>query len=517
MRGAGPAGVSLAGRLAALLDDALAVYTGTRWTEPLRAARADLGSPLRVAFVGRVKSGKSTLLNAVLGHRVAATDTGECTRVPTWYAWGPAPRAWAVPWADAAAGEDAGHRELVVDQVPGGFAVRLGGLLAADLARIRVELPVPLLQRVTLVDTPGTSSLTVEAGARTERLLDDDGPAQGDDGPAPDAVVYLMRQVHAGDVTFLEAFRGRRGRHVAPVHAVGVLSRADEVGGGRADALALAAGLAAGYTEDPRLRPLVQSVVPVAGLLAEAAATLDDAEHADLVALAALPPPVTGALLLSVSRFVAPRLGCPVPPERRARLLDRLGVFGVRAALAAIRDGAGATRDGLAAALARASGLARLGDVLRYRFVERAEVLQAQSALRLVERAVAEDPRPGGRRLLAQAERIRLGVHDLAELRVLDDLRRGALNVPAQTRVRMERLLGAHGSGLADRLGAGADGLGATAEPPVPAPPPAAEVLAAEHRHWRAVAVDPLAAPELARAAAVLQRTCEGMLAELGR
>jgi len=34
---------------------------------------------------GRVKAGKSTLLNALVGEELAPTDAGECTRVVTWY------------------------------------------------------------------------------------------------------------------------------------------------------------------------------------------------------------------------------------------------------------------------------------------------------------------------------------------------------------------------------------------------------------------------------------------------
>ena len=51
-----------------------------------------LDGPLRVALVGRVKAGKSTLLNALAGERLAPTDAGECTRVVTEYRHGPVPR-----------------------------------------------------------------------------------------------------------------------------------------------------------------------------------------------------------------------------------------------------------------------------------------------------------------------------------------------------------------------------------------------------------------------------------------
>src|SRR5699024_11456367 len=47
-----------------------------------------LESPLQVAVAGRIKSGKSTLVNALIGRRVAPTDSGECTRLVTRFQYG---------------------------------------------------------------------------------------------------------------------------------------------------------------------------------------------------------------------------------------------------------------------------------------------------------------------------------------------------------------------------------------------------------------------------------------------
>jgi len=68
----------------------LVVNAQTVFVEPDNAAVLQgtldrLDGPLRVAIAGKVKAGKSTLLNALVGERLAPTDTGECTKVVTWY------------------------------------------------------------------------------------------------------------------------------------------------------------------------------------------------------------------------------------------------------------------------------------------------------------------------------------------------------------------------------------------------------------------------------------------------
>ncbi|HEX2298205.1 MAG TPA: dynamin family protein, partial [Pseudonocardiaceae bacterium] len=47
-----------------------------------------LAGPLQVALAGRISSGKSTLVNALIGRRVAPTGIGECTRLVTRFCYG---------------------------------------------------------------------------------------------------------------------------------------------------------------------------------------------------------------------------------------------------------------------------------------------------------------------------------------------------------------------------------------------------------------------------------------------
>jgi hypothetical protein len=81
----------LTARLAALCDD-IAAQVDPEVAGQVRHIGDRLGEPLRVAIAGRLKAGKSTLVNALIGRRVAPTAAGECTRVVTRFRYGTADR-----------------------------------------------------------------------------------------------------------------------------------------------------------------------------------------------------------------------------------------------------------------------------------------------------------------------------------------------------------------------------------------------------------------------------------------
>src|SRR5690606_15825912 len=77
---------TLLAQVRSLLTQATQVYQETpAAAERLNAVLSRLDEPLRVAIAGKVKAGKSTLLNALVGEELAPTDAGECTKIVTWY------------------------------------------------------------------------------------------------------------------------------------------------------------------------------------------------------------------------------------------------------------------------------------------------------------------------------------------------------------------------------------------------------------------------------------------------
>jgi len=455
-----------------------------RATHYLHGQLQRLDEPLRVAIAGKVKAGKSTLLNALVGEQVAPTDAGECTRVVTWYRDGPSPRILLQPRGGP-------PTPLPVRRRDGALTIDLGGVPAERVDRLTVDWPSQNLRLTTLIDTPGIASLTKENSRRTVAFLDpeDERPTEAD------AVIYLMRHLHAADAEFLESFRDRGVARAGAVHTIAVLSRADEIGGGRVDAMFSARGIAQRYRADPTMRGLCQNVVAVAGLIAETGRTLRQSEYAELVELAGVPKADLESQLRSVDRF----LRGPDPAGRR-KLLARFGIFGIRLGTSLVRQGA-TSPAALATELVGRSGLGELQRVLQTQFMQRRDLLKARSALLAVDSVLRVTGR--GEPLLQDIERILTGAHELAELRLLAALRAGLVELPRGAGTEAERLLGDAGAAPATRLGLAPETGGDELR---------REAFAALDR-WQRHAVNPMFGRTTADACRVVVRSCEGVLA----
>jgi hypothetical protein len=480
-------------RVGALLGRAYQEIADPGARDVLAAALARLDEPLRVAIAGKVKAGKSTLLNALVGEELAPTDAGECTRIVTWYRDGPGYKVM-LHLADGAA------EQRPFNRVGGAIQVDLGHP-AEKVDHLAVEVPSRRLREHTLIDTPGIASLSTDVSLRTTAFLE----ADGERAAQADAVVYLLRHMHGSDLRFLEAFHGDDLARGSPINAVGVLSRADEIGGCRIGAMETAGQVAARYQADERMRRLCPIVVPVAGLLGAAGATLREDEFRPLSLIAEAPVDDVLALLLTADRFVAPTAPVTVDQATRRRLLARLGLFGVRLGVHLLREKSVATAEDLAREVSARSGLDRLREVLAAQVTGRSRVLKARSALAALDGVLRAHPYPGAADLDRQIEEIRAGTHEFVEVRLLHLVRSGRLPGRPEQLAEMERLLGGDGADPCARLGLAA---GAVPERLAAA---AAEALS----RWQRLAEHPLTARDLRTAARATARSCEGILAAL--
>ncbi|TDV56157.1 dynamin family protein [Actinophytocola oryzae] len=165
--------VRFAAQVAESADHALAA-AGKR-------AQDRLGQSLCVAVVGRMKAGKSTLLNALLETAISPTAGGECTEAV--YVFEPGMHTTAV-----ANRRDGGDPTPVV--LDGQTLPRTLPIPAGDLRNIEVTLPVEWLDDagLVLVDAPGMASTSTEKSALTERIVADTEDAAAD----ADALLFCV-------------------------------------------------------------------------------------------------------------------------------------------------------------------------------------------------------------------------------------------------------------------------------------------------------------------------------------
>ncbi len=427
--------MSLIDRLRTECEIFAAEVVGTPLAGEVRTVRARLDEPIRVAIAGRVKAGKSTLLNALVGERLAATDAGECTLIPTWYRHGDSYRVTAIR-------RDGEDRELSFSREGGRLDIDLGALSVDEIERIDVEWPAESLKDAILVDTPGLASLNDASSVRTRDLLG----LEHDRASEADAVIYCLRHLHKTDAEYLGAFMDHSVAGASAANAVAVLTRADEVGAGRPDALASAARIAARYATDPRVAAMCTAVVTMAGLLAETGRTLTESEAATIRDLAGQSDDELTEQLISADRFA--RDSGSVPAGQRQALLERLGLYGIRIAVTdarrVIAKGRRPSASDLGQHLVEQSGILGLNRAVETYFIPQTESLKSRSALiglRAVAHRVAETDPALSDRQLGRLEQLEAGAIDLLAQRLRFLLATGEVRLTQMQHLRAEMLV----------------------------------------------------------------------------
>jgi hypothetical protein len=321
-------------------------------------------------MVGRVSTGKSTLLNALLGSRVAPTDGRECTKIVYVFRHGPFPTATLV----SRTGSERTPVDLDDDtRLPAEF-----DRSPSEISHIDVTMPLPLLEDVTLLDTPGLASAETENSVVTERMLHD----TEESAARADALLFCVNgPIKEDEAAAVRAFTSGCGaKRLTGATAIGILTRADQVADDPQTSWKAATDLARDMAG--RNAELFSTVVPVVGLLAETAQTgaLRELHARALGALArAWNPDIAHGALASPMMFREEE--GPVEGPVRTELLDLLGQYGVGELLDRVRGGTRPDAAALTREAAAASGLAAMSTHIRRSLAGRSDVLKASNAL----------------------------------------------------------------------------------------------------------------------------------------
>jgi hypothetical protein len=421
---AGPLSTAVA-QLCVRLQSQVSARTAAGFREVLRR----LSAPLQVAVAGRIKSGKSTLVNALIGRRVAPTDVGECTRLVTRFQYGTVDRVEVI-FNDG--------RKQVLPFDAGGMIPATLEVNFDEVSHLEAYLTNAVLRDLTVIDTPGLGSLDAASVARTEQLLGAAKPSEEEESndlddtsrnavAGAEAVLYVVTQgVRADDQQALAAFTAATAsREAGPVNAIAVLNKADTIApesvtGADGDVWKAASLLA--EKQALTLKPRVADVLPVIGLLAESAESggFTSADADALRQLADLDEMTWEMMLVSADIFAT--WECDVPSGTRVRLLEKLDLYGIGQAVNALRAEPELTAGALRRKLLDASGLdgvrARLDAVFR----ARADGIKAAAALASVTALAQASGDPGERQRVHDAIEVLLAKPEAHALRLLEAL-----------------------------------------------------------------------------------------------
>jgi Dynamin family len=347
--------------------------------ERMEGMAKQVHEPCVVAVVGRVKVGKSTFVNALLGEDLAKVGTTETTATINYFTYGsPDPgRPARCHWRG---GKTTDESRAFLDGLQGND---LETLRRADgIDHLEYFLPNPFLKQITLVDTPGTGAVVDEHQDRTAEFLqlnsslrdrhDEDTRRLGD---TADAVIYLVGQVaKATDQEFLREFSETTGGRSSALNAIGILSKIELQPEILARRHELSAKIATQLKDD------LNTVIPVAAGARRALDRLLENGRAGLermVTTLRRIPPDTLEMLLDAEEFFCDfdLPDSPVGPAERRELLGDMK-WGVFTTIARVAADPGLELDGVVERLEETTGFGPLREVLNEHFIERGHVLR---------------------------------------------------------------------------------------------------------------------------------------------
>jgi hypothetical protein len=358
----------------------------------LRQIATSTDQPFNLAVVGRMKTGKSTLINSLIGRPLAATDVEEATATINWLCHGTGLQTFQmiVEWKDGRTEglpltrlvDWIGKTPEVIDRV-------------GRTALLRLFSDADRLREMQIIDTPGTGS-AVEAHETTAlAFLSPDVIVRSvAEGRKADAILYVVSPVgRDSDVENLDLFQGDRLPNSGPYNSVCVVHKWDAL---KAVDPAAEAAVKAARLRD-QFSDMVADVIPVSGPIALAAkSALDDSYVRLLDCTGQLGTPELENLLKNSDRW--DRDG-----ERASvRKLFALPWASFTLVVRQVRE---VTRGDIATARLRCLEYSRIADLEKFiedRFFSQARIIKQCSALEKAQQIYA----PSIRRIAAEGERL---------------------------------------------------------------------------------------------------------------
>lgn len=433
----------------------------------IEGCKHQLEQPMRVAIVGKIKAGKSTLMNALLGEILVATGTVEATFNVNWLKYGNDTLV-VIHFKDKRPPEKRTVEEL--DLLTRRATENLNFLLSIEY--IEVSYPNSILQSLNLIDTPGLASFYKDDEENTRKFLQLYGDSitakTQKQAAGADAVLYLFRQLSGQtDKEVMEEFQGEALGRTTPINAIGVMTRIDDYYPSESEPLIKGQEIADRYMRDhPQLRCLFYTICPVSGGLALGAQTLTDEEWNVLQKLSTLTEQTFNNLTRNPLRY--PKKEYPDKPEipstkERVLVSDRLGMYGVALSYQLIHSQTVTTKQELIEAILAKSGLPELRQLIISHFGDRAFLIKLNSCLHQIKKILfdAKQKHTGQEQKVIQDlnyafDKLEAGeifFHQFKELEILRSYYENKLTFTEEELQQLLQIVGEKGKSPAFRLG----------------------------------------------------------------
>lgn len=409
--------------------------------------------PLRVAVVGIMKAGKSTLMNALVKDKLVFTGNVETTYTVSWFKYGEKPSLRIVfrqTEKEKATGKQPESLTAPFEDLEK-WTVRVKAKenpRIKDVAYIEIFYPNEILKTLELIDTPGLSSsyqldaqntldfLGVKSAAEAREL---EQVTQREASQA-DAIIYAFtRSAGETDQELLNQFHGSSmSGSSSPINALGVYTRSDFSWEpeSRQTPVELARRITEKTMQHPEMKRLLYTTLPVTAKVVEGIRELNQAEWDYLKELSELDRSVIAELIEYVPDFTSKKADeypdsevreVVGSPEMRKSVEEKVSVYGISEITHYLREGKKQAE--ILELLYERSGVKAVNELITSHFGNRSFLIKTQYIFQYLKEECGKLYRSTEnktvkdicRYILDEIDHIETTQHVFQELRILQD------------------------------------------------------------------------------------------------
>ncbi|WP_013324392.1 dynamin family protein [Gloeothece verrucosa] len=432
----------------------------------LKQCQDRLKQPMRIAIVGVIKAGKSTLMNALLGDKVVATGSVEATFNINWLRYGNQP-SLKVHFKDQY--QRPPETKSIEELTALTLRAKENSQYFLSIKYIEVFYPQEMLKIFNIIDTPGLKSFYEEDSKNTQEFLqlcgDELTQVTQEQAAQADAVLYLFSQaIGLQDAQTVEAFQGPLVNNATPINAIGALTKVDMYASDPniTDPMAEGEKNSQRLMQNTQVNRLFYTIYPICGLLAEGAQTLT-AKHWDI--LLKLKQQLPEKKFRSISRYYGKFTGdynseeVPISKKDREEIINQLGLYGISLAYDLISSGVN-TLEQLQEELMKKTGIPELRHLILSHFGHRAFLIKLGTVLGQITTAYFQErQRLKGTQLqileeiAGQFDTLQAQEQAFQELNVLRSYYEKKLDFDEQEEKQLLQITGENGNSCGERLG----------------------------------------------------------------